>query len=233
MEDFFDLEFIQNKSIQSITIYKSDKKDDDIFSAERKFAEYFFSIEGKLYESRKFVSLSSRVDTPVYEYEYNGFRLSSRTEIQGLLSFRYCYSWLNDSSFQEIKIDNKTLDTNYIHLVKVRKEEGLKKNYTCYNSVGSPMKSEWVTTNLMGKTIYKKESYARSLSFVLDSFNYKAIQLISRSKLNTIGGHKKTIWEFTYQGGYLDFIKEMKDGEIVRKFAVLYNELQLIKSIIM
>ncbi|MDC1452664.1 hypothetical protein N8371_09730 [Vicingaceae bacterium] len=42
MEDFFDLEFIQNKSIQSITIYKSDKKDDDIFALKGSSLSTFF-----------------------------------------------------------------------------------------------------------------------------------------------------------------------------------------------
>ena len=232
LEDFFDLQLIQNKSVKSITVYKSDKKDDEVFSAETKFTAYFFSTKGELEESRKFVSLSGRIDTSVYEYKYNRSKLISRTEIQGPFSFRYHYSWINDSSFQEIKIDNRTLDTNYVHRVEVRKEEGLKKKYTYYNSVGRPMKTQWVTTNLLGKVIAKKESYARSASFVVDSFTCEVNQLIHRSKQNTIGVNKKTTWEFTYQEDYLDFIKEMKDGKVIRKFAILYNDLQLIKSII-
>ena len=80
LEDFFDLQLIQNKSVKSITVYKSDKKDDEVFSAETKFTTYFFSTKGELEESRKFVSLSGRIDTSVYEYKYNRSKLISRTE---------------------------------------------------------------------------------------------------------------------------------------------------------
>lgn len=232
MEDFFLLESKQNNPIKSITVYRSDKKDDEIFSTERKFAEYLFSPEGKLYESRKFVPLSRRIDTSVFEFQYNDSKLISRTENQGPFSFKYCYLWLNDSTFQEIKIDENTSDTNYVHRVEIQDEEALKRKYTYYNSIGRPMKSEWVTTNFMDKVISKKESYSRSLSFVVDSFNYKATQLIHRLKWNTIGIHKKTLWEFTYQEGYLDFIREMEEGEVVAKLAMLYNDFQLIKSIV-
>ena len=232
MEDFFEQESIQNKSIKSISIYKSDKKDDEIFSAERKFAEYFFSTDGKLYESRKFVPLSRRIDTSVFEFLYDGSKLISRTENQGPFRFKYSYSWLNDSTFQEIKIDENTLDTSYVHRVEIQAEEELERKYTYYNSIGRPMKSEWIATNFMAKVISKKESYSRSLSFVVDSFNYKATQLIHRMKWNTIGVHKKTLWEYSYQGGYLDFIREMEEGEVVAKLAILYNDFQLIKSIV-
>ncbi|MFT7085887.1 MAG: hypothetical protein ACJAV5_001609 [Vicingaceae bacterium] len=232
MEDFFELESIQNKSIKSITIYKSDKKDDEIFCAERKFAEYFFSTDGKLYESRKFVPLSRRIDTSVFEFLYDGSKLISRTENQGPFSFKYSYSWLNDSAFQEIKIDENTSDTNYVHRVEIQGEEELKRKYSYYNSIGRPMKSEWITTNFMAKVISKKESYSRSLSFVVDSFNYKATQLIHRMKWNTIGVHKRTHWEYSYQGGYLDFIREMEERVVVAKLAMLYDDNKLIKSIV-
>ncbi len=232
MEDFFELEPIKNQSIKAIRVYKRDKKDDEVFSAERKFAEYFFSLEGKLNESRKFVSLSRRVDTSVYEYKYNGTKLISRTESRGPFSFRYSYLWLNDSTFQEIKIDNNTLDTNYIHRVDVQNREGLRKKYSYYNSIGRPMKSELVTTHLLNKVVSKKESYTRSSSFVLDSLDYKATQLIERLEWNTIGVHKKTFWRYTYEGGYLDFIKKIEQREVIEKWAILYNEFRLIKSIV-
>ena len=232
LEDFFEQKQIESNQIKGITIYKSDKKDNEAFNAERKIVQYSFSEKGRLLESQKFVPMSRRIDTSIFEFKYNNDKLLSRIENQGPFRFKYAYLWLNDSVFEEVKIDEKTLDTNYIHRIEIQQQTEHKIKYTYYSSIGRPMKSEWVTINSFDNIISKRQSYSRSLSFVEDSFNYKATQLISKSKWNTIGRQKKTIWKFTYENGYLDFIKKREDGEVVAKFAILYNDRRLIKSIV-
>ena len=232
LEDFFEQKKIKSNQIKGIIIYKSDKKDNEAFKRERKFVQYSFSEKGRLSESQKFVPMSRRIDTSIFEFKYEGDKLLSRTENQGRFHFKYAYLWLNDSAFKETKIDENTLDTNYVHRVEIQHQTDLKIKYTYYNSIGRPMKFEWVTFNSFNKIILQKESYSRSLSFVEDSFNYKATQLISKSKWNTVGRQKKTNWQFTYKNGYLDFIEQSEDNLLVSKFAILYNDKRLIKSIV-
>ena len=232
LHGFFESELIQRKNIRFITIYKSDKKDNQAFQRENKFLHFAFSTEGKLLESRKFIELSGRTDTSTYTFKYEGSRLTSRTENEGPFCFSYTFGWLNDSTIQETKIDEKTSDTNYIHHITVQQETSLKKKYTHYNSIGRPMKFQWISEDALGNVIAERYSYSRSLSFVVDSFSYNGNLLINRLTWNTIGVQKRTVWEFTHENGMLDFIKEVDDGELVAKFAILYNDNQLIKSIV-
>jgi len=232
LEDFFEQQQIEGNRIKGIIIYKSDKKDDEAFGNQRKIAQYFFTAEGRLSLSQKFVPLSGRMDTSFFEFDYKGNKLFSRTESQGPFCFKYSYLWLNDTVFQEVKTDQNTLDTNYIHRVEIQKEERYRRKFTYYNSIERPMKSKWVTNNSFGKVILQRESYSRSLSFVENSFNYKATQLVSRSKWNTIGRQRNFFWQFTYKEGYLDFIEQSEDELLVLKFAILYNDQRLIKSIV-
>jgi hypothetical protein len=233
LDGFFESQITQNKGISSITIYKSDKKDDEVFQEEKKYMHFTFSTKGMLLESRKFIELSRRTDTSIYTFNYEDSKLASRTESEGPFCFSYIYDSLNDSTIQETKLDEKTLDTNYIHHINIQEETSWRRKYTYYNSIGRPMKNCWISKNTLGNVIAKKESYSRSLSFVVDSFNYNGNLLINRLKWNTIGVQKRTVWEFAYENGFLDFIKQTEDGTLVAKFAILYNEKELIKSIVM
>lgn len=232
LEGFFDIDKIQGADIKGVVIYKSDKKDDEAFNNERKLAQYYFNENGHLIESQNFVPLSRRIDTSSIEFNYKEDKLVRRVESQGPFKFSFSFVWLNDSTFLEIKIDENTLDTNYIHRIEIKKDSEYKEVFTFYNSIGRPMKSQWVERDLFNQKIYQKESYARSLSFEVDSFNYQAKQLLSRLIWNTIGKQKKTMYEFTYVDGYLDFIVLKEDGELSFKYALLYNEKKLVKSIV-
>ncbi|MFB1021794.1 MAG: hypothetical protein QMC40_03425 [Vicingaceae bacterium] len=231
LHDFFESSVIKENQVRTISVFTSNKKDEAIFSSEVKLAEYSFSKEGKLTRSEYYVALSNRTDTASFKFEYSGNKVYKRTENQGPFSFSYGYNWLNDSCYQETKLDNKTKDTNYIHSTKVI-QTGRKKKLTYFNSIGRPMKNEWVTQNLFGKVVYKRTSYARSLSFIEEVFDYRATQIVDRYIWNTIGKQKKTDWEFTYKEGYLDFITVKENDSLIFKYGLLYNDQNLLKALV-
>ena len=231
LHDFFDSSVIKENQVRTISIFTSNKKDEAIFSSEVKLAEYSFSKEGKLLRSENYVALSNRMDTASFKFEYSGNRVYKRTENQGPFSFSYSYIWLNDSCYQETKLDNKTKDTNYIHSTKVI-QTGRKKKLTHFNSIGRPMKKEWETQNLFGKIVYKRMSYVRSLSFIEEVLDYQATQIVARSIWNTIGKQKKTNWEFTYKEGYLDFITIKENDSLILKYGLLYNNQNMLKALV-
>ena len=231
LHDFFDSSVIKENQVRTISIFTSNKKDEAIFSSEVKLAEYSFSKEGKLTRSENYVALSNRMDTASFKFEYSGNRVYKRTENQGPFSFSYSYIWLNDSCYQETKLDNKTKDTNYIHSTKVI-QTGRKKKLTHFNSIGRPMKKEWETQNLFGKIVYKRMSYVRSLSFIEEVLDYQATQIVTRSIWNTIGKQKKTNWEFTYKEGYLDFITIKENDSLILKYGLLYNNQNMLKALV-
>ena len=231
LHDFFDSSVIKENQVRTISVLTSNKKDEAIFSSEVKLAEYSFSKDGKLTRSENYVALSNRTDTASFKFEYSGNKVYKRTESQGPFSFSYGYTWLNDSCYQETKLDNKTKDTNYIHSTKVI-QTGRKKKLTHLNSIGRPMKNEWVTQNLFGKIVYKRTSYARSLSFIEEVFDYQATQIVDRSIWNTIGKQKKTNWEFTYKEGYLDFITVKENDSLILKYGLLYNDQKLLRALV-
>ena len=231
LHDFFDSSVIKENQVRTISIFTSNKKDEAIFSSEVKLAEYSFSKEGKLTRSENYVALSNRMDTASFKFEYSGNRVYKRTENQGPFSFSYSYIWLNDSCYQETKLDNKTKDTNYIHSTKVI-QTGRKKKLTHFNSIVRPMKKEWETQNLFGKIVYKRMSYVRSLSFIEEVLDYQATQIVTRSIWNTIGKQKKTNWEFTYKEGYLDFITIKENDSVILKYGLLYNNQNMLKALV-
>ena len=233
LNDFFLSEKIREKLVKEIVISKSDKRDDEAFGKQHVIGIYRFDESGRLVLSENFVQLSRRVDTASIEFVYAENRLQRRIEKQGSFNFSYSHKWINDSTYKEIKVDENMLDTNYVHEIKINKITANEEKKTIYNSIGRPMKSIWTGKNLFNQIVYQKESYSRSLSFLVDSFAYSATQLQSRLEWNTIGRQKKTRWKFTYVEGYLDFLEKEEDGNLTFKYAFLYNENKLVKSIVM
>ena len=232
LEGFFHAKRIHNKGIMRIQVRKSEKKDDAIFNEEDHVGTYVFDQQGRLIQSRRFVKLSRRIDTSTYEYVYKDKKLIQRVEKQGAFNFSYNYQWFGDTAIVEIKRDENTLDTNYTHRTAVSKPSQDRLKYTYYNSIGRPMKSIWLKKNLFGQISYRRESYARSISFIADSFDYNATELQKWLKWNNIGKQSKILKEFTYVDGMLDFIQVSKDGQLIAKYALLYNSNELVSSVV-
>lgn len=232
-ENLFDETSIRENKVQYIEIWMQDKKDNEAFKKEQKIGSYQFDQQGRLLKSQKFISLRRRIDTATLAFFFDENGGYKKVEKQGAFHFSYSKKWVNDSTWLEIKVDEKTLDTNYSHRIVIRKKGQKKVQLTKYNNINRPMQVMWQQWDESNQhLIYQRESYTRSLTFVADSFTYESGNLVKWLHWNTIGTQSKMVKKFHYINNQLDFVEETLDGKLVYKYAFLYNKDQLVESMV-
>ena len=67
-ENFFLQKKIYAKRIKTISIQRSDKEDNEVFTKEQNLAKYYFREDGTLSESQKFIAMKNRLDTSSFTW---------------------------------------------------------------------------------------------------------------------------------------------------------------------
>lgn len=231
-ESFFDSEVIQKHKIKAIHVWVSEKKDKEIFENERSFLHYVFDQSGKLSKSYKEIQLSKRTDTLIHEYIYNSDG-NCMQKIEKQPPFHFVYSYLYENKFlsEEIKVDQNTGDTNYVHYFKHR-FDGDKHVVEVYNENNRVFKFLTLQKNAANQLIMERKAFQRNSSFTEKKYLYEKNQLNEIHYRQYYNEMKEIKSDFEYENGKLEYISVKGNEQTNYRIGLLYTNKGLIKSIV-
>jgi hypothetical protein len=234
LEPFFREDSIKTHHVSSIYINIQEKNDGEPIKKRSQFLFYEFNKNGALINSLKSISLNRKNDTAQHCYTYNQNNLLVRkTEIQGPFHYSYLYFYKNGLLKKEIKIDQNSTqnDTLYRRVYQSSKTDSLEAVKTL-NELGKPYKER--------QMVYNKEGYCTKdrMSFIRNQ-NYNEVRYIYEQKLlreiqkdTYFQKLEKQKMSFSYLTDKLDYVIFFKEDEHIKKYAILYAESGLEKTVI-